>query len=63
MYKRQKEWRLDPFLKFGQFILDIGIIFESAPSIVSDDQKLRFRAGKANVVEPAQDHSSDLTDQ
>ena len=56
-------WRLDPFLQFGQFILAIGIIFESAPSIVSDYQKWRFRTGRANAVIPGQDHPSDLTDQ
>ena len=56
-------WRLDRFLQFGQFILAIGIVCESAPSIVSDYQKWRFRIGRANAVIPGQDQPSDLTDQ
>ena len=32
-------WRLDPILQFSQFILAVGITFESAPSIASDYQK------------------------
>ena len=31
-------WRLDPALPLSQFILAMGIIFESAPSIASDYQ-------------------------
>ena len=38
-------WRLDPMLQFGQFILAIGIIFESAPSIASDYSQWRNRTG------------------
>ena len=56
-------WRLDPILQFGQFILAIGIIFESAPSIMSDYQKCRFRTVRANALVPGQDQPSDLTDQ
>ena len=52
-------WRLDPFLQLGQFILAIGIIFESAPSVVSDYQKWRFRTGRANAVISGQDQPSD----
>ena len=43
-------WRLDPILQFGQLVLAVGIIFESAPSIVSDYHKWRFRTGRANAV-------------
>ena len=53
-------WRLDPILQFGQFILAVGIIFESAPSIVSDYQKWRLRIGRANAVIPGQDQPSDI---
>ena len=53
-------WRLDPILQFGQFILAVGIIFESAPSIVSDYQKWRLRIGRANAVIPGQDQPSDF---
>jgi hypothetical protein len=53
-------WRLDPILQFGQFILAAGIIFESAPSIVSDYQKWRFRTGRANAVIPGHDQPSDI---
>ena len=55
-------WRLDPLLQLGQFILAIGIIFESAPSVVSDYQKWRFRTSRANAVIPVLDQPSDLTD-
>ena len=55
-------WRLDPILLFGQFLLAAGIIFESAPSIVSDYQKWRFRTGRANAVIPGQDQPSDVVD-
>ena len=53
-------WRLDPILQFGQFILAAGIIFESAPSIVSDYQKWRFRTGRANAVIPGHGQPSDI---
>ena len=43
-------WRLDPILQFGQFILAMGIIFESAPSIASDYQNWRNRSDKENTV-------------
>ena len=56
-------WRLDPILLFGQFILAFGIIFESAPSIASDYQKWRFRAGRANAVISGQDQPSDIAGQ
>ena len=55
-------WRLDPILQFGQFILAIGIIFESAPSIVSDYQRWRFRAGMTNVVIAGPGKSSGIID-
>ena len=42
-------WRLDPILQFGQFILAMGIIFESAPSIASDYQNWRNRSDKENT--------------
>ena len=42
-------WRLDPILQFGQFILAMGIIFESAPSIASDYQNRRNRSDKENT--------------
>ncbi len=45
-------WRLDPMLQFSQFILAMGIIFESALSIASDYQKWRNRTGRANAVIP-----------
>ena len=54
-------WRLDPILQFGQFILSIGIIFESAPSIASDYQKWRNRTGRANAVIPGDKQPSDAT--
>ena len=38
-------WRLDPILQFGQFLLAIGIVFESSSSIMSDYQKWRVRTG------------------
>ena len=55
-------WRLDPILQFGQFILAVGIIFESAPSIVSDYQRWRFRAGMTNVVIAGPGKSSGIVD-
>ena len=55
-------WRLDPILQFGQFLLAAGLIFESFPSIVSDYQKWRFRAGRANAVISAQEQPSDVVD-
>tara|TARA_Y100001968_G_scaffold252102_1_gene237456 strand:+ start:25 stop:387 length:363 start_codon:yes stop_codon:yes gene_type:complete len=39
-------WRLDPILQFGQFLLVLGIIFESATSILSDLIKWRNRSKK-----------------
>ena len=54
-------WRLDPILQFSQFILAMGIIFESAPSIASDYQKWRNRTGRANAVIPGDKQPSDLT--
>ena len=36
-------WRLDPVLQFGVFLLALGIIFESAPSIAAD-----YRYWRAN---------------
>ena len=36
-------WRLDPVLQFGVFLLVLGIIFESAPSIAAD-----YRYWRAN---------------
>ena len=56
-------WRLDPILQFGQFILVVGIIFESAPSIASDYQKWRFRTGRANAVIAGKDQPSDIVDE
>ena len=55
-------WRLDPILQFGQFILAVGIIFESAPSIVSDYQRWRFRAGMTNVVIAGPGKSSEIAE-
>ena len=43
-------WRLDPILQFSQFILAIGIIFESAPSITSDYQKWRNRTNRKTTI-------------
>ena len=54
-------WRLDPILQFSQFILAVGIIFESAPSIASDYQKWRNRTGRANAVIPGEKQPSDKT--
>ena len=54
-------WRLDPILQFSQFILALGIIFESTPSIASDYQKWRNRTGRANAVIPGDKQPSDLT--
>jgi hypothetical protein len=54
-------WRLDPILPFSQFILAMGIIFESAPSIASDSQKWRNRTGRANAVIPGDKQPSDKT--
>ena len=54
-------WRLDPTLQFSQFILAVGIIFEPAPSIASDDQKWRNRTGSANAVIPGEKQPSDKT--
>ena len=34
-------WRLDPVLQFGVLILVLGIVFESAPSIVVDYRNFR----------------------
>jgi len=39
-------WRLDPILQFEQFLLAIGIVFESSTSIMSDYQKWRIRTGQ-----------------
>ena len=39
-------WRLDPILQFSQFILAVGIIFESAPSIAPD-----YRSGATELAE------------
>ena len=39
-------WRLDPILQFGQFLLAIGIVFESSVSILSDCLKRRVRTGR-----------------
>ena len=55
-------WRLDPILQFSQFILAMGIIFESAASIASDYQKWRFRTGRAIAVIAGQDQPSDIAD-
>ena len=52
-------WRLDPILLFNTFILAMGIIFESAPSITSDYQKWRNRTGRANAVIPGGKQPSD----
>ena len=52
-------WRLDPILQFGQFILVIGVVFESAPSIASDYQKWRNRTGRANAVIPGDKQPTD----
>ena len=52
-------WRLDPILQFNTFILAMGIIFESAPSITSDYQKWRNRTGRANAVIPGGKQPSD----
>jgi len=52
-------WRLDPILQFGQFILVIGVVFESAPSIASDCQKWRNRTGRANAVIPGDKQPTD----
>ena len=54
-------WRLDPILQFSQFMLAVGIIFESAPSIASDYQKWRNRTGRANAVTPGEKQPSDKT--
>ena len=54
-------WRLDPILQFSQFILAVGIIFESAPSIASDYQKWRNRTGRANAEIPEEKQPSDKT--
>ena len=53
-------WRLDPILQFSQFMLAMGIIFESAASIASDYQKWRFRTGRATAVIAGQDQPSDV---
>ena len=52
-------WRLDPILQFGQFLLALGIICESVPSIASDYQKWRMRTGRAAAVIPGQSQPSD----
>ena len=39
-------WRLDPILQFGQFLLAIGIVFESSTSIINDYQKWRVRTAR-----------------
>ena len=56
-------WRLDPILQFGQMLLALGIIFESAPSIASDYQKWRHRTGRANAVIPSPKQPNDSIDQ
>ncbi len=36
-------WRLDPILQFGQFLLVLGIIFESGLGLASDMKSWRLR--------------------
>lgn len=36
-------WRLDPILQFGQFLLAMGLIVESAPGILADYQHWKQR--------------------
>ena len=43
-------WRLDPILQFGQFLLVLGLIVESAGSVVSDYQELEQRESKARTL-------------
>jgi len=42
-------WRLDPILKLGMFLLGMGIIVESAGSVVSDYRRWRRRPGDVNI--------------
>ena len=42
-------WRLDPILQFGQFLLALGVLFESAGSILGDYNKWRYRTGRAKA--------------
>ena len=56
-------WRLDPILQFGQFLLAIGIVFESSTSIMSDYHKWKVRTGRAaaewNSIVQARHHRTD----
>ena len=55
-------WRLDPILQFSQFLLALGVIAESLPSIVSDYSKWRYRTGRASAVIPSNEQPSDHID-
>ena len=52
-------WRLDPILQFGVSLLAIGIVVESAASVVSDYQKWRQRLGRAKAVIAVSEQPSD----
>ena len=52
-------WRLDPILQFAVSLLAIGIVVESAASVVSDYQKWRQRLGRAKTVIAVSEQPSD----
>ena len=59
-------WRLDPILQFGQFLLAIGIVFESSASIMGDYQKWRVRTGREegewnNIIQARQHRPNWIT--
>ena len=55
-------WRLDPILQFGQFLLAIGIVFESSASIMSDYQKWRVRTGREVAELSDKPQTTDVTE-
>ena len=55
-------WRLDPILQFGQFLLAIGIVFESSASIMSDYQKWRVRTGREAAELSEKPQPNDVTE-